>query len=285
MGTTSALSDRLKIQYGASFPEINLAPQVLINCGGGGSCGGGNPGGVYEYIHENSIPDETCQNYVAKDGQCSPYGVCENCFPNGTCVQVEDYKKYWVSEYGSVSGADKIKAEIFARGPVGCGIHVTDKFEKYSGGIYEEWSFLPSLLINHELSIVGWGYDSESQTEYWIGRNSWGTYWGENGFFRIKMHSDNLGIESDCDWGVPTLDKPSRDGKPVETEQPKKESQDKTFFDYSNFCLKRATGVKTAVKSPQPIEYITDIPESYDIRNLNGKNYASINRCDSVVVE
>lgn len=39
-----------------------------------------------------------------------------------------------------------------------------------------------------------------------IGRNSWGTYWGENGWFRIKMHHNNLGIEQDCDWGVPIPD-------------------------------------------------------------------------------
>ena len=63
MGPTSALSDRLAILRNKTFPQINLAPQVIINCRGGGSCGGGNPGGVYEYIHENGIPDETCQNY------------------------------------------------------------------------------------------------------------------------------------------------------------------------------------------------------------------------------
>lgn len=63
MGPTSALSDRLSILRNNTFPQINLAPQVIINCRGGGSCGGGNPGGVYEYIHRNGIPDETCQNY------------------------------------------------------------------------------------------------------------------------------------------------------------------------------------------------------------------------------
>lgn len=31
-------------------------------------------------------------------------------------------------------------------------------------------------------------------------------YWGENGWFRIKMHHNNLGIEQDCDWGVPIPD-------------------------------------------------------------------------------
>lgn len=60
-GTTTSLSDRIKIHRKGAYPEVVLAPQVLINCGGGGSCGGGNPGGVYEYIAENGIPDETCQ--------------------------------------------------------------------------------------------------------------------------------------------------------------------------------------------------------------------------------
>lgn len=27
---------------------------------------------------------------------------------------------------------DRMKAEIFARGPIACGIHVTDKFEAYN---------------------------------------------------------------------------------------------------------------------------------------------------------
>ena len=66
MGPTSALSDRLAIMRNKTFPQINLSPQVIINCRGGGSCNGGNPGGVYEYIHSNGIPDETCQNYEVR---------------------------------------------------------------------------------------------------------------------------------------------------------------------------------------------------------------------------
>lgn len=180
MGTTSALSDRIMIARKNSFPEVNLAPQVLINCNGGGTCEGGNPGGVYEYIKEHGIPDETCQPYQARDMSCNSLSVCENCHPNatsftpGSCEQRKEYPKYFVSEYGSVSGAVHMKAEILARGPIGCGMDVTPEFEAYTGGIFSQWTFFP--LINHEISIIGWGV--ENGTEFWIGRNSWGTYWG-----------------------------------------------------------------------------------------------------------
>lgn len=123
------------------------------------------------------------------------------------CFAVEPDVRYYVSEYYKLSGADQMKAELYANGPISCGIHVTDNFEwNYFGGIYEESVLLATP--NHEISVVGYGYDEESDTEFWIGRNSWGTYWGEYGFFRIKMHSDNLGIERDCVAGIPTFDKP-----------------------------------------------------------------------------
>ena len=41
---------------------------------------------------------------------------------------------------------------------------------------------------------------------YWIGRNSWGTYWGEDGLFRISMHKNNLGIMDSCSWAEPTVE-------------------------------------------------------------------------------
>ena len=218
--TTSSLGDRFNILLGDHNPTpIDLAAQVIVNCQAGGSCNGGDPSGVYEYAYETGIPDVSCEQYVAKNldkDTCDAIDVCRDCrgpppaegeSGQENCWAV-DYKKYYVSNYYGLSGASKMKAEIYKNGPISCGISVTDKFEAYTSGIYSESSLFP--MINHEIAVVGWGLDQATNTEYWIGRNSWGTYWGEQGFFRIKMHSDNLAIEDDCTAGIPSFTKASK---------------------------------------------------------------------------
>jgi cathepsin X len=192
----------------------------MVNCQAGGSCNGGDPSGVYDYAYNNGIPDDSCEQYVAKNldtYSCEPIDICRDCHgppPNEgeapdmkNCFAVP-YKKYYASNYYGFSGASKMKAELYQNGPISCGISVTDNFELYKGGIYSEKVSWP--MINHEISVVGYGHDDATNVDYWIGRNSWGTYWGERGFFRIKMGSDNLAIEDDCTAGLPTFTKPSK---------------------------------------------------------------------------
>ena len=50
-----------------------------------------------------------------------------------------------------------MKTELYKYGPISCGIEVTEAFEAYTDGIYEERKAYPE--INHEIAIVGWGYD------------------------------------------------------------------------------------------------------------------------------
>ena len=59
-------------------------------------------------------------------------------------------------------------------------------------------------IIDHIISIVGWGYDKDSDKQYWIIRNSWGEYWGERGFMRLVAGENQLGTEKSCAWAIPT---------------------------------------------------------------------------------
>lgn len=148
--STSALADRINIARNRTFPDIALSVQAVINCGvGGGSCEGGNPLSVYRFAHNTGIPEDSCMPYTARDPleySCSPVQRCMDCarpapdnmtVDTSTCWAVENYTNWRVAQYGRVNGAERMKLEIFARGPITCGVAATQKFEDYDGGIFE----------------------------------------------------------------------------------------------------------------------------------------------------
>jgi len=197
----------MKLMRKNAWPEIELSVQEVINCAGVGSCQGGSGLGVYQYMQKNGIPDVTCQPYQAKNLECGTLGHCYTCemdlrHPASKCHAIANHTRYYVSEYGSVSGVDPMKAEIYARGPIACYVRVTQGFEDYSGGILA--TDAGATLGGHILSVAGWG--SQGGVAYWILRNSWGLPWGENGWMRLAMGKDLFGIESSgCVWAVPKL--------------------------------------------------------------------------------
>lgn len=189
------------------------------------------------YIYENGATHGSCEQYVAwnelEQGKTSCTDkryICRDCTPNfnkaplpviATKIGQNFFENcrfpdllkpvtfYYVNSWGVVTKAADMKKQIAAFGPIACGLMATKAFEGYKSGIFSQTIAAGTPVVpDHEVSIVGWG--SEKGTDYWIGRNSWGTMWGEMGYFRIAMGKDNLGIETECTWGVPTYDAPKK---------------------------------------------------------------------------
>jgi len=123
---------------GLNASPVGLDAQTIVNCQAGGSCDGGNPAAVYKYAHKTGIPHSSCEQYTAYNLQgrmCTDYDICRDCQPPAegqaadvNCVAVE-HKSYYITDHYSVSGADQMKAELHAHGPISCGIHATSQFE------------------------------------------------------------------------------------------------------------------------------------------------------------
>jgi cathepsin X len=225
-GAMSALADRIKIARKGLGDEINLSIQYILNCGTdtAGSCHGGSHSGAYEFVKSTSgyVPFDTCLPYIAcsdestegfcgeVDTQCHSANICRTCDTfagmGGSCVMIDTFPNATIAEYGSYhffesDKVHKIKAEIYARGPVAAGVNA-EPIVEYKGGVVKDRNILHKL-INHVVSIVGWGVDEEDGTEYWIVRNSWGQYWGEMGYFRVETGHNSLGIEGSVVWATP----------------------------------------------------------------------------------
>lgn len=217
-GAVSSLGDRIKIARGAKGIDINLSVQHILNCGNAGSCHGGSVVGPFSWISEISkktgsgISYETSNPYLAcssesqegicphADWSCNAMNVARTCSTfsdsGGHCAGLSHYPNATISEFGEVSGADKMAAEIYARGPISCGIDAAPILD-YTGGIVS----MPGSGVDHVISVVGWG--QEAGKDYWIVRNSWGEFWGEMGYIRVEKGKNALHLEEQCAWAVP----------------------------------------------------------------------------------
>jgi len=214
-GSVSALGDRVKIARGGKGIDINVAVQHILNCGNVGSCHGGSVDGPYQWLQGISkstgtgISYETSNPYMACSSEsdqglcpggkwdCTAINIARTCStfpPQGTCTGLSHYPNVTISEYGSISGADAMQKEIMERGPISCGIDA-GPILKYTGGIYTG----EGEGVDHVISVTGWGADPAGGNYWWV-RNSWGEFWGEMGYIRVKFGS--LLVEQQCSWAA-----------------------------------------------------------------------------------
>jgi len=69
----------------------------------------------------------------------------------------------------------------------------------YGGGVYDDPNCCdqdtdPNCIytLNHAVTVVGYGH--ESGLDYWLVKNSWGDWFGENGYIKVKRGTGHCGI-------------------------------------------------------------------------------------------
>ena len=210
-------------------PKIELAVQQVVNCGGPniGALTGGDSDMCYNFVVKNKgIVDATCQPYTAlternkckpecytclavSQNKCSEIGETEfTSFGNKRCCKVNNYKRYSIEGYSNISArfknekskgtngwsssdtlTDYIKTEIYSFGPVTIALDATP-IETAKGPKTFVQKTSRDTELNHLVSIVGYGNDGSNN--YWIIRNSWGTFWADDGYLNIDINSIGL---------------------------------------------------------------------------------------------
>lgn len=152
-------------------PDLSEADLFFRGCGK--CCGRGwNFIPALNYAQSNGIPDEACFPY--DDNSTAPCPDRSN-----RIVKIKGWR--------SLLSASQAREWIASKGPIMTGMNVYEDFFYYEKGIYKK--AYGGYVGDHAVCIVG--YDDAMMC--WICKNSWGTGWGESGWFRIAYSNCSIG--------------------------------------------------------------------------------------------
>lgn len=170
--TTAALESKALITFNWPDFNLNLSEQIVISCSGAGACDGGWAYKASDFLKNTGTSLEGCYPYTASNGNC--HSACANWW-NST-FKFESWS-YVVN--GGNASVTAVKNAIYTTGPVVARMRVYEDFQHYHSGVYSY--LLGNYISDHSVLVVGW----DDLNNAFICKNSWGTDWGESGFFRI----------------------------------------------------------------------------------------------------
>jgi len=172
-----ALEGQINIANKWTGLNFDFSEQQLFACGGGDCNYGWYPFMALYNMKSYGVVDEPCLKYTSGStgldvectSQCSDAGARKFILSDYTSNQSQQ-----VLDVSDVIGA-------LQNGPLLGRMNVYEDFFSYTSGIYSHVT--GNLAGGHAIVLVG--YDAKKK--YWIVRNSWGTHWGEAGYFKIKF--------------------------------------------------------------------------------------------------
>ena len=170
---TGGLEAQVLIALGLPGVDVDLCEQIVLSCSGGGSCSGGYVSTASDYLVGTGTNTESCYPYNESNGSCG--AACSQW--EETATQLADW--FYVSS-GGVADETALKSAIYNHGPVVAGFSVYADFYNYSSGVYSYSS--GAYKGGHAVLVVGW----DDSAGAFIVKNSWGSSWGEDGYFRIS---------------------------------------------------------------------------------------------------
>lgn len=185
--TVSAKEIAYSSRYQHPSSNLNLSEQQLLSCNRQNySCiGGFITEKDSDYSYESGLVGEQVYPYQGQESPCKR--ISRPTSGNLYDIKAFDFILAPNDNPGSSTSITRIKQAIYAYGSVWAGVYADDAFQAYKGGIFNSCS---NNQPNHAINIIGW----DDSGGYWIARNSWGSDWGENGYFKIKYGCSQIGI-------------------------------------------------------------------------------------------
>lgn len=187
--TTGAMSGAYWMQ---SKKIVELSVQMLVDCDRddetfpmrpNAGCGGGFTNTSYHDLERNQtlLVSANAYPYVGKDQACN--------VPSGQGLPWSQ-----VVSHSFVAGAeDGMAAALVQYGPLAASLDAK-ALPRYKSGVLDPLFFqCNGANLNHALMIIGFGVDGSKP--YWHIQNSWGSDWGEDGFFRLRKGKRACGID------------------------------------------------------------------------------------------
>lgn len=182
-GTTGAVEGAYYMRYGKL---VRLSQQALIDCSwgfGNNGCDGGEDFRSYQWImkHGGLPSEDEYGGYLGQDGFCHINNVT-------MAAKISGYVNV------TSGNADALKIALANHGPISVAIDASHKtFSFYSHGVYYE----PACgntedKLDHAVLAVGYG--TLKGKAYWLIKNSWSNYWGNDGYILMAQQDNNCGV-------------------------------------------------------------------------------------------